>query len=101
MLDQQCTLLNYTPFTCCPPSKEGRQNPEKLQTHQARDLVAFVKECQWKGKWILLVGDLNEVLGVEDLGLTSLYSEWHACLERPASPSFQLINEGPQLLITC
>ena len=56
-------------------NRQGRPNPEKLRHHHAEDLIRFVKQCQNKGEWIILAGDLNEVLGINTRGLTKLHSD--------------------------
>ena len=54
---------------------EGRHHPENLRCHHANDLVNFVKQCQLEGDAVLLVGDLNEVLGLNQAGMNRLLSE--------------------------
>ena len=81
--------------------QEGRQHPENLRSHHAHDLLKFVKQCQARGKWIIVTGDLNEVLGTTDHGLTKLHSECkllNACLERHGPTEFTAYQWGTKVI---
>ena len=54
---------------------EARQHPENLRYHHSNDLVAFVKDRQLEGETVVVVGDLNEVLGENPRGMTRLITE--------------------------
>lgn len=55
--------------------RQGRLNPQRVRHHHATDLLTFVKECQTKGELAVVVGDFNEVIGLDLTGLTRLCSE--------------------------
>ena len=81
--------------------RKGRQDPQKLQLHHANDLLAFICECQKQGEWILLVGDMNEVLGITDRGLSKLHQECNlvdACLEKHGITEFTIYQRGTQVI---
>ncbi len=54
---------------------EGRHRPEKLRHHHSNDLVNFIKERQNCGEAVLVFGDLNEVLGQDQTGMTRLIQD--------------------------
>ena len=54
---------------------EGRPDPDHLRYHHANDLINFIKKSQERGEWVIVAGDLNEVLGETTHGLTRLHSE--------------------------
>ena len=81
--------------------REGRQHPENLRLHHAQDLVAFIKQCQAREEWIIVAGDLNEVLGTTDRGLTRLHTECElldACLERHGPREFTTYQRGTKVI---
>ena len=81
--------------------REGRHNPDKLRWHHARDLIAFVKQCQDKGEWIIIAGDMNEVLGVDPAGMTNLHNDCglvDACLERHGLTDFSTYQRGNKVI---
>jgi len=56
--------------------EEGRRDPRRLRYHHRRDLIRFVQACQNKGELVMVGGDFNEVLGLEDTdGLAALCTE--------------------------
>jgi hypothetical protein len=65
----------YATQMCSLYHQEARHNPENLRYHHANDLIAFVQECRARGEWIVVSGDLNEVVGSCPDGLTRLCSE--------------------------
>ena len=81
--------------------KEGRLHPARLRRHHAQDLVQFVTACQARGEWIILAGDLNEVLGEDNAGLTQLHTECgllDACLERHGVTEFSTYQRGTKVI---
>ena len=81
--------------------KEVRQNPENLRQHHATDLVQFIKEIQARGEWVIVAGDMNEVLGVSTRGLTKLHSECsliNACLDRHEITHFTTYQRGHKVI---
>ena len=48
---------------------EGHQHPENLMCHHANDMLTFVKQCQDRGDQIILAGDMNEVVGLDNQGM--------------------------------
>jgi hypothetical protein len=56
-------------------SNDGRRNPENLRYHHSKDLIQFVKERQANGEAVVIIGDLNEVIGEDLSGMTRLISE--------------------------
>ena len=82
-------------------TREGQPHPHDLQHHHAQDLVRFVKECQAKGHWIIVAGDMNEVLGTSTQRLPKLHSECgllDACLERTGITDFTTYQRGNNVI---
>ena len=55
--------------------QEGRNEPYDLRKHHANNLIQWVKTRQAAGEAIIIAGDLNEVLGTQNNGLTRLCTE--------------------------
>ena len=82
-------------------TKEGRPNPTHLRKHHADNLVAFVKQRQGQGEWIIIAGDINEVLGIETGGMTKLHSECglvDACLDKHGITDFSTYQRGTTVI---
>ena len=82
-------------------TRQGRLNPEKLRNHHADDLVGFIKTCQTKGEWVIVAGDLNEVLGRNTRGLTRLHSECglvDAALDQHGLTDFTTYQRGHHVI---
>ena len=72
-------------------TKEGQPNPTNLRQRHASDLVKLVKEHQTRGEWIIIAGDMNEVLRAKAGGMTRLHTECglvDACLEKHGTTEF-------------
>ena len=81
--------------------KEGRQQPENLRAHHATDLTNLIKAHQERGKWIIIVGDLNKVLGVVDQGMTKLHHKCgliDACLATHGTTNFSTYHRGTKVI---
>ena len=81
--------------------KDGRQHPDKLRRHHASNLLTFIKQCQERGEWIIIAGDMNKVLGVDDSGMTKLHRECgllDACLERHGITDFTTYQRGHKVI---
>ena len=81
--------------------QEGRHHPEKLRYHHASDLLTFVKQCQERGEWIILAGDMNEVIGLDTRGMSKLLGECgllDACLERHGLTDFTTYQRGNRVI---
>ena len=60
-------------------------------------MLVFIRERQMQGEWILLVGDMNEVIGVTDRGMSKLHHECdlvEACLEKHGVTEFTTYQRG-------
>ena len=82
-------------------TKEGQPNPTNLQQHDASDLVKFVKEHQTQGEWIIIAGDMNEILGVKTRDMTRLHTECRlvdACLEKHDTTEFSTYQRGTTII---
>ena len=82
-------------------TKEGRPNPQNLRQHHADDLVNCVQAHQNRGEWIIVTGDLNEVLGVETGGLTQLHTECtlvDAYLQKHGQTDFSTYQRGTHVI---
>lgn len=55
--------------------QEGRQNPQRVRDHHAKDIIQFVKTRQELNEKVIVCGDFNDIIGEHNRGLTKLCSE--------------------------
>ena len=54
---------------------QDRPQPHKLRYHHSEDFVHLVKQFQSRGELVIVAGDLNEVLGSSNSGMTRLFHD--------------------------
>jgi len=97
------------PMTCASQlysvyCQEGRQQAHRVRVHHLKDLSALIKKCQEDGELVLVTGDLNEEVGADAGGMSTLTSDYgleDVMLHCHGPLEYATYNRGSRILDYC